>query len=209
MDKKEILTPLEIDMLGEMLNIGIASAAVSLSKIIKQEVKLTVPEIEFLSADEMANRLGAGKLVSSVSRHVIGPFDAQSMLLFPKESSYEVVRKMLGNEVSLDLIDDVHQEAFIEVGNLMIEACIEAISSVLNVNFDISPAAYELSSPHKILPVSNGKEQTVVLDAGIKITLSETPETGALVFLLGPIHVDGLKKSVGYIVRKLTNQSNQ
>jgi len=204
MNNLEILSPLERDMLGELLNVGIASAAVSLSQIIKQEVKLSVPKIAFLSAEEMAEKLGGDCLISSVSRHVSGPFEAQSMLLFPKKSSVEVVRKMLGEDVPLDMINDVHQEAFIEIGNIMIQACIDAISEVLNVSFKVSPADYQAASPYKLIPMTIGSEQAVILDAGIDFTLSNTAEKGALVFLLGPISLEGLKKSINDILSKFS-----
>ena len=207
MNSKQILTPIEADMLGELLNVGIASAATSLSQIIKQEVKLSVPNVAFLNAEEMAQQLGKNTQMSSVSRHVSGPFVARTMLIFPKESSVEVVRKMLGEDIPNETINDVHQEAFIEIGNVMIQACVDAIGQVLNVSFEVSPASYQLASPTKLLPPSYGTDKTVVLDAGINFTLSDTAESGSLVFLLGPISIDGLKASMEAILSKLTGTS--
>ncbi|MCJ8296291.1 MAG: chemotaxis protein CheC, partial [Colwellia sp.] len=42
------LTPLEIDALTEIFNIGIGRAANSLNKMVSQTVDLTIPEIEIL-----------------------------------------------------------------------------------------------------------------------------------------------------------------
>ena len=42
------LTPLEIDALTEIFNIGIGRAAKSLNQMVSQTVDLTIPEIEIL-----------------------------------------------------------------------------------------------------------------------------------------------------------------
>lgn len=203
MNDSQILSPLERDMLGELLNVGIGSAAVALSKIIKQEVKLSVPDVTFITSEEMAQKLGVVKQVSCVSQHVSGAFEGNSMLLFPEESSIEVVRKMLGEDIPMDTIKEVHQEAFIEIGNIMINSCMDAISEVLNVDFEVSPANYQLSTPHKLLPKHIGSDEMIVMDAGINFTLSDSHEDGSLVFLMGPFSLEGLKASLAAIIRKL------
>ena len=86
------LAELEQDLLTELFDVGVGKAAASLSSMVKQEIKLSIPEIEFLTIDNLAKKVSFEDSLCSVSQKVTGPFSAQSMLLFPEENSVEIVR---------------------------------------------------------------------------------------------------------------------
>ena len=98
------LSEMEVDLLTELFNLGVGSAAASLSQMVKQEIKLSVPHIEFLNINQIADKLGAERSICSVSQLVSGPFTAKSMLLFPEENSFEIVRQLLGNDLPDDAL---------------------------------------------------------------------------------------------------------
>ena len=52
------LDELELDLLAELFNIGVGKAANSLSQMVDQEIKLSVPSIDFKTVSQMTGLLG-------------------------------------------------------------------------------------------------------------------------------------------------------
>ncbi len=186
------LSELEEDLLTELFNLGVGNAAASLSIMVKQEIKLSVPLIEFLTVKELANKLGNDNSICSVSLSVSGPFSAQSMLLFPEENSMEIVRKLLGEDLPEDTLIELQKEAFSEIGNIVLNACIGSLSSALNEEFTLDLPVFELAKPDKLLSVSKNKNETALF-IRINLTLSASEITGYMAFLMGALSLEQLK----------------
>jgi chemotaxis protein CheC len=187
------LSELEQDLLTEMFNLGVGKAAASLSTMVKQEIKLSVPHIEFLTVAELADKLGADSAICSVSQVMNGPFSAQSMLLFPEDNSMEIVRQLLGQDLPDDTIAELQQEAFSEIGNIVLNACIGSFSSALNAEFKVDLPVFELSKPVDLLNVSEHEHDTALF-IRIDLTLSASEITGYLAFLMGSLSLKQLKE---------------
>jgi len=201
--RKDIeLNELELDMLTEMFNLGVGKAAASLSEMVKQEIKLSVPKIEFLSVAELASELGSETTICSVSQQLSGPFSAQSMLLFPEKNSLNIVRKLLGEDLPDNTIEELQQEAFSEIGNIVLNACIGAFSESINAEFKIDLPVFEISKPLDLLSVSKNKDETALF-IRIDLTLSASNITGYMAFLMGTISLDRLKEVLKKILDNL------
>jgi len=179
------LTELETDYLSEIFNIGVGNAASSLSQMVKQEIKLSVPELSFLSSTELIELLGSKNLLSSVSQKMDGPFSAQSMLLFPDADSLEIVRKLLGEHLSDEGIAELQNEAMSEIGNIVLNACIGSLSQSFDMTFQIDLPEFNRATPDDILKSKHLDRESLILFIRIELTLSESKITGYLAFLLG------------------------
>jgi len=64
------LSDLQKDMLGELVNMGLGSAAASLSEMTGEEVLLSTPQVSFIPRQELCSKLRVelGEELSSVSR---------------------------------------------------------------------------------------------------------------------------------------------
>lgn len=200
MDNKPKLSELEEDLLGELFNLGVGRAANSLSKMVNQEVKLSVPHVKFVGQQEMEDYLGSNSQICAVGQVMHGPFDAQSLLLFPEKSSMEVVRKMLGEHLSDELIAEMQQEALTEIGNIVLNACIGAISNSMKKIITVELPHFFLDTPNRLLSDYLTTENDVVLLITIDMTLSESEVTGYMAFILGPFSLQKLQKSLQEIL---------
>jgi len=201
--RKDIeLSELELDMLTEMFNLGVGKAAASLSTMVKQEIVLSVPKIEFLSVAQLANELGSDNTICSVSQMLSGPFSAQSMLLFPEKNSLNIVRKLLGEDLPDETIEELQQEAFSEIGNIVLNACIGAFSEALGTEFKIDLPVFELSKPLDLLNVSENKNETALF-IRIDLTLSASNITGYMAFLMGTMSLEKLKEALNIMLKNL------
>ena len=196
------LSELEEDLLTELFNLGVGNAAASLSEMVKQEIKLSVPYIEFLSLAQLANKLGGENSICSVSQIVSGPFTAQSMLLFPEENSIEIVRQLLGNNLPDDTLLELQKESFSEIGNIVLNACIGSFSTALKEEFAVDLPVFELAKPGELLKLSD-QEQDTALFIRIDLTLSSSQITGYLAFLMGSISLEKLKEALEKMLANL------
>ncbi|HED34691.1 MAG TPA: chemotaxis protein CheC [Gammaproteobacteria bacterium] len=186
------LSELEQDLLTELFNLGVGNAAASLSTMVKQEIKLSVPQVEFLSVQKLAEKLGSENSICSVSQIVSGPFTAQSMLLFPEENSLVIVRKLMGEDLPDDTIEELQKEAFSEIGNIVLNACIGSFSNAVNKEFKLDLPVFELAKPDKLFNTPDNNNGTALF-IRIHLTLSESKITGYMAFLMGTLSLEQLK----------------
>ncbi len=199
-----VLTEIEADLLAELFNIGVGRAADSLSRMVDQEVSLSVPSVEFRSVREMADYLGGDNIICSVSQQMTGEFDARSMLLFPEKNSMEVVRLLMGDTLSDELVAEMQEEALNEIGNIVLNACIGSIASSLDKQFDVGLPAFESDKPLKLLTSAVTSEDDGVLLIRINMELRESSIKGYLAFLLGPASQESLRKSLQIMLEKFS-----
>jgi chemotaxis protein CheC len=182
-----LLSELQRDSLSEVFNIGAGRAASSLSEIVGEEIKLSVPclrllhpseiNLEFLSLSSM--RLG------TVKQHFSGPFSADAMLLFTEDRTLEIVRDMMGSQISLDDLADFEEEAMCELGNIILNACLSAMADILELSLESSLPVYSVNSSEVILQqiIANEKE-SIILFLHINMEIERRHSQGYLVFLL-------------------------
>ncbi|ATC96865.1 chemotaxis protein CheC [Pseudoalteromonas tunicata] len=200
MPKQVLLDELEHDLLVELFNIGVGRAADSLSQIVNQEIKLSVPDIEHISVNQLAIKLGNGQEICSVSQYMKGSFEANTILLFPQHSSMEVVSKMLGEGVSAETLAELHQEGFSEIGNIVLNACIGAFGESIEEVFDVSLPVYSMGTAQDVIAAGNLNQ---VLFIRINLLLSTSHVEGYLVFLLEHFSFEKLKNVMQKIINGL------
>jgi len=191
MDSPPVLSELEADLLNEIFNLGVGNAAASLSQMVKQEIKLSVPELNFFSIEELSETLGHNQLLSCVSQKITGSFSAQSMVIFPDEDSLAIVGKLLGENISEESLAELQDEAMSEIGNIVLNACIGSLSESFSSAFNVDLPEYVRSTPTELIDKKKLDGESLILFIRIELTLSESKITGYLAFLMG---VESLSK---------------
>ncbi len=199
------LDALESDLLAELFNIGVGKAADSLSRMVNQEVKLSVPAVEFRALRDMADYLGSESEICSISQDMRGAFDARSMLMFPEENSLEVVRQLMGNHLPDELVADMQEEALSEIGNIVLNACIGSIATTLDSNFEVDLPEFNQGKPMDLLSSVDTTDDEGVLLIRIHMELSECAVRGYLAFLLGQASQGNLQKVLRVMLKKFSS----
>jgi len=135
-----VLDELEVDALTELVNLGISRAATSLADMVREEVTLTVPRVALLSRDEAIETLGERESKNLVAVHQTfdGDITGRALLIFPEAKSLELVRAIVGGELSIEEIIELEQEALAETGNVILNGCLATIANQLERNLRIS-----------------------------------------------------------------------
>lgn len=128
------LSDYERDAFVEAFNLGMGVAAASLSEMTIKEVALSVPNIEIMRKVEAARQMTekADPLISGVRESFSGPFSGNALLVFPVNRSLELVRLLLQQpEADLDFLTEMEEEALVEVGNIILNACLGSIAEIV------------------------------------------------------------------------------
>ena len=135
-----VLSEDELDALTELVNLGVSRAALSLARMVREEVVLTVPKVALVGRKEAIRILAERESKSLVAVHQTfeGDITGRALLIFPEERSLELVRSVVGEQLSLEEIVELEQEALAETGNVILNGCLATIANALERNLKIS-----------------------------------------------------------------------
>jgi len=182
-----MLSELQLDALTEIFNIGAGRAASSLSEIVGEEVKLSVPRVQLYQSSEInAEVLSLNSpRVGAVKQSFSGPFDADAMLLFTEERAMEIVHDMMGSQVGIEEMVEFEQEAMCELGNIILNACLSSMADILKLTLDSSLPVYSVGETDTILrQIVSEANQPIMLVLHIDLAIEKRLSQGYLVFLL-------------------------
>jgi chemotaxis protein CheC len=135
-----VLSELEHDALTELVNLGVSNAASSLRELVREEILLSVPKVVVVTREEAIANLGErdSRPLVAVHQDFEGDLRGRALLIFPEAKSMELVRAIVGNELSLEDIMELEQEALAETGNILLNACLSTIANSLQRTLKIS-----------------------------------------------------------------------
>jgi chemotaxis protein CheC len=185
------ITDEEIEILQEIMNIAFGKATADLAEFIDIFIKLSVPDVNISKTDDISQYIGEAlrnhEHISVVEQKFWGKFKGYALLIFPAGSGKELITILAGEEFDAygsDPIDELEKATLMEVGNILIGACIGKIADILNDIMTYSPPIVLLEKhagtiiPHKLL---DPKDNVIILKT---IFNFETREVSGLLLLL-------------------------
>jgi flagellar motor switch protein FliN/FliY len=135
----ELLSPMEIDAIGEILNISLGSSATSVSQLLGQQVNITTPEVKLVKTSEFDIRLYEPAIGVEI-KYVHG-LTGKNILILKEEDVKVIVGLLLQTDFSDRefVLDEMNIGAICEVMNQMMGASATALSQFLNRSINISP----------------------------------------------------------------------
>lgn len=137
---EEILRPEEKDLIGELGNISMASAATALSGLLQKRVEITVPEVEIVDLEESGNLFPEKHLLVKVVYQE--GFEGDNILLVKENDARIMVNLMMGGDGQEGLpetLGELEASAIGEAMNQMMGSAATAMSEFLNRKIAISP----------------------------------------------------------------------
>lgn len=181
------LSESRLKALNRIFGAGTSRAAYSLSEIVGDEVKLSAPRIQLYQPSEInAQALSlSGTRLGAVRQHFSGPLNAEAMLLFTEERTMEIVRDMMGSQLSIDDVAEFEQDAISELGNIILNGCLSAMVDALGLDFKSSLPVYSIDTPDAILQQLVAEtSQSNILVLLTDLSIEKHDSQGYLVFLL-------------------------
>lgn len=195
---------LEKDAIGEILNIAVGRAAASLSRMVRDQVALSVPFVDFLGPAEAAARLdasaGKGEAVA-VRQSFAGAFDGSILLIFPEHRSLDLVRSLMGDTMSIDSLTELEQEALLEVGNVILNACLGSLVNQLGIAVESSLPTCLRGRGARLLD-TRGDDNELVMFLQVDFTLAAKGIQGYLAFVMDILSARRFAEAVTAYVRR-------
>ena len=189
------LASLHYDALCEFFNVGVGRAAAAMSQIVQETIELSVPSIEFVDLDGGFLRpTGDGASVVGVLQRFHGEFPGVALLMFPQQQSLEIVRLMMRDEVPLDQLTELEQDALLEVGNILLNVCIASLAELLSVA--IPSDLPQLCTVDQGLSEDIGAEGPCVMLLHIRFAVVRRHIDGKLAFVLGMQSFERLRQAL-------------
>ena len=140
-----------IDIIREVINIGIGDAAAALSELVKSQVTITIPDIRIMRTSDVPGYIEKemGTLGVYISQDFHGLIKGKTLLFYTKDCSISLLGRLYGVPVRTESLTEVGIATLQEVGNIIMVSCISTISDMIegNIRFTI---------PHVTVEVSNG-----------------------------------------------------
>ncbi len=198
------LSDLERDALTELVNMGVGRAATHLSRMVADQVLLSVPSIEIVSRNDAAGLLAAREKTSlvAVEQRFDGSFSGRALLIFPETNSLELARAVLGSELSLEEIVDLEQDALAEIGNIILNGCLVVMANTLKDNLDISLPSVLRGDSDRIFQNNGPNPDELVMFLYIDFLIRSRSIRGYIALLMGLSSLESLKDLIhGFIDR--------
>ncbi len=132
MDEVLELTPVQLDALKEIGNVGAGNAATALSQIINKRIDMNVPKVSILPLGDVPDMVGGpDTMVAGVYLRVFGQAPGSILFLLPINSAFDLVNMLMGKgkESRQDhTFTAMDESALMEIGNILASAYLNALS---------------------------------------------------------------------------------
>lgn len=179
------LSERHIDVLTEVINVGMVRAASVLNTMLPSLVSLQVPYVRVLGLGEYLEKLDGptSAHLSAVQLGYQGTFSGKAQLVFPTACASKLVTMLTGEALDAGDFDMIQAGTLSEVGNIVINGVMGTISHRLGQHFVYSVPTYlEERADHLLCAPDCGKDCTILL-ARTRFVLETHPIEGDLLLL--------------------------
>ena len=169
---KEMFNPMEIDAIGEMMNISLGSSATAVSNMLDHRVDITTPKVSVVDVKDFT--IGKLEPAMGVEIKYVEGLEGSNIMLLRKSDIKVIVDILMGSETPDEEfeLNELTVSAVCEVMNQMMGAAATALSDFLGYPVNIStPTPFELEDldEFKKNHLPQGADQVVVVRFSLKI----------------------------------------
>ncbi|NLW16243.1 MAG: chemotaxis protein CheC [Firmicutes bacterium] len=151
-----MFSPLQIDVLREVSNIGCGNAATALSNMLNKRIDMEIPSVNVLPLAQVPELLGGAELlVTGVFFQALGGLPCSILWLLEQESVGKLLSLLFGMDIqSTPPYSSMEQSALMEVGNILSSSYLGALSSFTDLNFQLSVPALATDMAGAVLDIA-------------------------------------------------------
>lgn len=149
------LGSLELDTLKEIGSIGAGNAATALSSLIGKQIRIKDPEVRIMGYNETIAWIGGPEeITAGVLVKMGGQINGIMLSVQQLDFINLILESMLGKGVEDYFgLHEMETSALIEVGNILISTYINALSSLADINIQLTVPAFTVDMQGAIMSV--------------------------------------------------------
>lgn len=171
-----------LDILTELVNIGVGRAAASLSDLIGMRVDLTVPRVRLDRVDHpcFESEDGSQPGATVVIQEFQGAISGRSALVLPQASGLSLAHLLIGAEEVSDELDVELTGVLLEVGNILLNSVMGSLANAVQDNLEYTVP--ELT-PCPVPGMNASGEGTECLVADVHFSVLDREIAGSVVII--------------------------
>jgi chemotaxis protein CheC len=181
------IEPYQMDILKEIINIGVGRAAGILNEMTKFRVILQVPFIKVLSSFSLKEEMEEldRDIIAAVRLGFKGPFSGCAALVFPPDSASKLVAVLTGEEPGTPDLDSVRVGTLSEVGNIVLNGVMGSIGNILKQHISYSIPTYIEDTIENLLTIDTNinPPPNIILLVRIRFTIQQLQIEGDIILL--------------------------
>ncbi len=172
-NKDDLLSDIEKDLLGEIGNISMGSASTALSTVISQQVNITTPIVSITTLKELRSTFEVPNIALDVkyTSGIVG----ENLLVMKVSDAGVIANLMMGGDgkAKLETLSEIELSAVSEAMNQMIGSAATSMATMLLREVNISPPTSEiLDSNTKELNTAITDDETIV-EVAFRLTIGD------------------------------------
>ncbi|HAR96319.1 MAG TPA: chemotaxis protein CheC [Deltaproteobacteria bacterium] len=206
-NKTPTLTPDELDVLQEIMNIAFGRATADLADLIDIFINLSVPHVALIGRSELSTYLTEEVIdrkggISLVEQRFWGRFLGSALLVFPANAGKELITLLAAGpetqSFESDPIGELEKGVLMEVANILIGACVGKIAELLGDVVTYSPPTVIVNQDDdkSFSGHGNGSDEGSVIVLRTIFRFERRDVSGYLFLLTGDTTVTWLKKAL-------------
>ncbi len=133
------MTPLQLDALKEVSNIGTGNAATAISQLLGRKIDMNVPDINIVPFEEVMAEIGEEKVAVGVLVRVLGDTPGNILFVFEKSTALDLVHRLTGMQE--EELSEMGNSVMCEIGNIISASYMNAIARFTNLTITPSVPA--------------------------------------------------------------------
>ena len=158
-----------IDIIREVINIGIGEAANSLSSLVNTQVVIKTPDVHIMNVEEAHTYIrkevtSLGVYISQNFRELI---NGKTVLFYTKDCCISLLNAIHGKSLKTSTLTETGIATLNEIGNIIMGSCMSQISDMVEgkISFDLPEVTVEISENY----FTNLLKELVSLDKAVVV----------------------------------------
>jgi len=192
-----------LDIIREMVNIGVGDAAAALSDLVQSRVLIKTPEVLILDSKDLPNIMlkEVQTLGVYITQGFHGRIRGRALLFYTKNSCNSLIKTILGKDIVTSALTDNAIATLQEIGNILMVSCVSNISNMIedSVSFEIPDVTIEMSEGYILNIVKDLGELDKTIFVRNQMVVKEKEIEGYIFLLLS-------FKDFLFVVREIENK---
>lgn len=175
-----MIQPRSLQILQELINIGVGRGAQVLNTLLSHHVVLDVPQVTETRPAQLIDALGIeeSQNLSCVQMGYRGALQGEVQLLFPADAASQMVNLLVEDGYAPEELDFIRQATMTEVGNIVINAVVGTLSNLFGFHLQYTLPVYRGGTLSAIEDQAELSAMEVILLARTRFTIEELSLTG-------------------------------
>ena len=197
------LSKLEVDATIELLNHGVGRAADSLSKMVGEEILLTVPEFELVTYSQFESQINQfpSQDIQTLVQPFAGEFDGIGLWISSREASDKLSEQILSKTKIDPKMKGIKDDLFKEVGNILLNACVGQLAELIESPLNCGVPELKRSRTSDLMPlimreVDQFSQQQSILMLHVNFSVQSISMVSVVALVLDELAQEDLSQKV-------------